>query len=419
MNHSTTTPRHPLLACADTIEKALASVVDCDPVYLDAGARADLMLRLPALISRVQALNLRVLAASGDVAAEAGCRTVADWVAPRTRTDKRAAYAQEKLAHALDQQWRHVAGALTDGRVHLDQARVIIKALDALPDDVTVEIRQRAERRLVEHAEQFGPADLARLGRRILDVIAPEVGDEQERRALERAEWKAESVTRLDFKRRGDGATDIAATVPDSVAARLKTYLGSFTSPRHQHGQGTDGTDPATGVRLPADRQRGHAFCALLERLDPKTLPDHGGLATTVMVTMPLEILQSDLGTAQLGTGETITPGEARRLACTAGLAPAVLGTTSEVLDLGRTAGLFSPAQRKALALQHPHCRAEDCTVPAPWTEAHHTTLWSEGGKTDLKDGLLLCHWHHKRAHDTRYRTERMPNGDLRYHRRR
>ena len=39
MNHSTTTPRHPLLACADTIEKALASVVDCDPVYLDVARR--------------------------------------------------------------------------------------------------------------------------------------------------------------------------------------------------------------------------------------------------------------------------------------------------------------------------------------------------------------------------------------------
>ena len=183
-----------MLACADTIEKALASVVDCDPVYLDAGARGRPDAPAPVLISGVQALNLRVLAASGHVAAEAGCRTVADWVAPRTLGDlKRAAYAQEKLAHALDQQWRHVAGVLTDGRVHLDQARVIIKALDALPDDVTVEIRQRAQRRLVEHAEQFGPADLALLGRRILDVIAPEVGYEQERRALERAEWKAES----------------------------------------------------------------------------------------------------------------------------------------------------------------------------------------------------------------------------------
>ncbi len=130
---------------------------------------------------------------------------MADWIAPRTRTDRRVAYAQEKLAHALDENWRQVAGAMADGRVHLAQARVIVKALDALPDGVTPEIRHLAEQRLVEHAEQFGPTDLARLGRRILDVIAPEVGDEQERRALERAERKAESVTRLDFKRRGDG----------------------------------------------------------------------------------------------------------------------------------------------------------------------------------------------------------------------
>ena len=63
--------------------------------------------------------------------------------------------------------------------MHLDQARVIVKALDALPDDVSAEVKQLAEQRLVEHAEQFGPADLARLGRRVLDVVAPEVGDEQ------------------------------------------------------------------------------------------------------------------------------------------------------------------------------------------------------------------------------------------------
>ena len=105
-------------------------------------------------------------------------------------------------------------------------------------------------------------------------MIAPEIGDEQERRALERAERKAESVTRLDFKRRGDGSTDIAATVPDATAARLKTYLESFTSPRQQPTRGrATALDPATGVRLPADRQRGLAFCALLERLDPARCP--------------------------------------------------------------------------------------------------------------------------------------------------
>jgi hypothetical protein len=55
----------------------------------------------------------------------------------------------------------------------------------------------------------------------------------------------------------------------------------------------------------------------------------------------------------------------------------------TEPLDLGRNSRLFSAAQRKALAVGHPHCRAEGCTVPAAWCEAHHLdTPWARGGRT-------------------------------------
>jgi hypothetical protein len=37
----------------------------------------------------------------------------------------------------------------------------------------------------------------------------------------------------------------------------------------------------------------------------------------------------------------------------------------------------------------------------------------------DFDNGVLLCHHHHHRIHDTGYRTDRLPNGDLRFHRRR
>jgi hypothetical protein len=64
-------------------------------------------------------------------------------------------------------------------------------------------------------------------------------------------------------------------------------------------------------------------------------------------------------------------------------------------------------------------CRAEGCTIPAAWCEAHHwATPWSQGGRTDLNDGLLLCSWHHHRAHDHTYDTNRTPNGDVRFSRR-
>jgi hypothetical protein len=137
------------------------------------------------------------------------------------------------------------------------------------------------------------------------------------------------------------------------------------------------------------------------------------------MVTIDLDTLTTGLGLAETSTGEVITAAQARRLACTAGILPAVLDGTPQVLDLGRAQRLFSPAQKKALGLRDRHCRAEGCQIPAAWCEAHHATLpWSKGGRTDLKDGLLLCPYHHHRAHNPHYTTTRTPTGDLRYHRR-
>ncbi|WP_366519763.1 HNH endonuclease signature motif containing protein, partial [Nocardioides sp.] len=108
---------------------------------------------------------------------------------------------------------------------------------------------------------------------------------------------------------------------------------------------------------------------------------------------MRLDHLTADLetaGVATLETGDAITAGQARRLACQAKTLPAVLGGTSEVLDLGRTRRLHSSAQRKAIRLSHPHCQADGCTVPAAWCETHHRDPWSHGAKTDLTNAALL-----------------------------
>jgi hypothetical protein len=172
---------------------------------------------------------------------------------------------------------------------------------------------------------------------------------------------------------------------------------------------------------MPYPRRLGLACCALLERLDPAVLPEHGGDATLVMITMTLDQLRSELAVAGFIDGEAetfISAGELRRLACNAQILPAVLGGRSEVLDLGRAQRLYSSGQRKALRLRDRRCRAEGCTVPAAWCEAHHLEPWAKGGRTDIRDGALLCSHHHHRAHDTRYLTQRLPNGDLRFSRR-
>nr|WP_281271747.1 HNH endonuclease signature motif containing protein [Nocardioides immobilis] len=161
-----------------------------------------------------------------------------------------------------------------------------------------------------------------------------------------------------------------------------------------------------------------------MEHLNPRKLPAHGGDATTVMVTITEESLIKRLATgglidADLSAGDNLSAEAIRRLACNAGIIPVVLGGKGEILDLGRTRRLFSPAQRKAMALRDKTCRGEGCTVPAPWCEVHHLKPWSQGGKTDIAHGIHGCNHHHHLLHDPNYTHEILPNGDIRFHRRR
>ncbi len=138
-----------------------------------------------------------------------------------------------------------------------------------------------------------------------------------------------------------------------------------------------------------------------------------------MLVTLDYQTLVTGLGIAVTSAGDRLTAEQARRLACQARIIPVVLGTRGEVLDLGRSARLFSPAQRKAMAIRDAECTAEGCSIPAAWCEAHHHKKpWSHGGKTDLADGKLLCSFHHHRAHDPAWQTFHHPNGSTTFHRR-
>jgi hypothetical protein len=407
-------PVHPILLCAGAVEVALKDVAGVDPGFMSTGEKAEALRRLDRLESRLVGLRLRVMANAGEVAEATADRGVATWLAAETRTDVRERYGELGLARGLERRWTRLGAAVGEGGVNLAQARVIAQALEDLPAaEVGLEVIGRAEEVLVDYAATYGPRSLRRLGRRILQVAAPEACERAEGKAVEREEQRAAAVTSLSLRRLGDGTTRITGRVADQVADRLRTYLEAYTSPRHR----------AVGDREPGEpvgppKRWGQAFAAFLEAVDPKRLPVHGGDATTVLVTIDLDTLRSDLaGTGYLGE-EPISAAQTRRLACTAQLIPVVLGGESEVLDLGRSARLFSPAQRKALAVRDQHCRAEHCTIPAAWCEAHHRTPWAHGGSTDLEDAVLLCSWHHHRAHDRRYHTERLPDGDYRYHRR-
>lgn len=421
---------HPILrACAD-ITATLKDVAAVNPTFMTTSDKAEALRELTRAEARLVELRLRVMADAGDVAATTAAHDVAEWLTVHTRARHEDARADLRLSQALDQRYPVLAAGLRHGEVTPAQAHVIARALDDLPAEIPADVLAMAEATLTGHADEFGPGQLARLGRRVVEVVAPQLADATEARRLAQLEADAHRATRLTLRRVGDGTTRLSGLIPDAAATRLATHLEAFTNPRKDSpavGGAGEVRDPL--VRPAYPRRLGQAFCQLLEVLDPGRIPLHGGDATAVVVTIPLADLLADLGTADLtgghvaGDGPTddrITAAQARRLACTAGLIPAVLGGDSEVLDLGRSARLYSAAQRRALRLRDRTCRAEGCTIPAAWCEAHHAgTPWARGGRTDLADGTLLCSHHHHRAHDPTYQVERLPNGDHRYHRRR
>ena len=397
----------PVLGCVAALEAALKDVADVDPVFMRTEDKAVALVALTRLAGQVEELRDRVLATAVDVAEQEGARDAAAWLAHRARLGGGEARRSLRLAKAGATRWTGLARARRDGAITTAQAEVIRRALDDLPAEIDDDVRSLAEARLIEEAAQFGPRDLAHLGQRVLDVVSPEAGDAQQLRQLEREEDRAARTTYLHTRRNGDGTTDLRARVSDQTAQRLLTYLEAYTSPRRNPDD-----------RRPYDQRLGSAFSSFLEAADPKRMPLHGGDATTILITIPMDTLRTGLGTALVGD-EPITAGDARRLACQANLIPVVLGGDSEVLDLGRADRLFQPPQRKAMAINQPTCRAVGCDVPAAWCEAHHGGVaWGQGGATDLKDGVLLCSFHHHRAHDHHYDLRRRPDGRVEFCRR-
>lgn len=410
---------HMILEAAQRCVAELDALSQSNPVFLTAPEKAEALKACLVLETRARALRLRLMLEADDVAELNGSRDITTWLASVGHVNRAEAARDLHLARDLEH-LPFLAEAIAAGQVTIDQARVIATALSRLPEEIDDDLAGEAERHLVHQAAAFGPTELRHLGEKILEVIAPEIHDQLEAARLARSEENARQQQRLTLTARSDGLTQISGRLPDAVAIRLATYLHALTNPRREDTSALF-TQPEGLTRAPYPHRAAEAFGQLLELWDPTRLPIHGGDATTVMVTMTLDQLRGDLATAGLldatdSEGETrITAHEARRLACNASIVPVVLGGDSQVLDLGRGARLFSRHQRKTLLLRDQTCRAEGCSIPGTWAEAHHWTPWSRGGPTDLTNAVLLCSHHHHLAHQPRWAAERLTNGDVRF----
>lgn len=347
-----------------------------------------------------------------------GARHTGQWWAGRSTLTRPEANALTHLGRRLSEElYAPVRAALAGAEVHVDQAWVIVKAVNAIPVEHR-DLMPRAVQHLLVLARDHDAKQLKMLGRRILDTIAPEIGEAAEAKALADEEAAAARKVTLTLRDLPDGTTTGKFTVPTAGAGEmLRKQFMAIAAPKHQNVTQDAGEADDKDVR-PLHERLGWAFIGWIERYAADRLPTSGGVSATVVVTMGLGTLMGGLAAASLDTGGRISAGQARRLACEAGIIPAILGGRSEVLDLGRTRRFHSKAQRIAIAHRDGGCTADGCDLPPAACHVHHDQPWSVGGPTDTETGRLLCHRHHQVVHDDRYDTTRHPNGKVSFHRR-
>ena len=279
-----------------------------------------------------------------------------------------------------------LGNALRAGAVGAEQACIVVKTMSRIPTDLEPGIRGDAETTLVGHAQHMDPIHLGRVAEKLLDTLDPD-GDFEPRDPADHAELT------LGPRDARTGLTGITGRLDDLTVA-------AFIAATDPHAAPHPDTDGIKDPRSAATR-RAHALSTVLDGyLTAAAGPTQAGERPHITMTMPYDTLTGRLGQATLdATGTTIGPAQARRLLCDCTIIPAVLGATSEPLDIGRATRIWPTGLRRAITLRDKGCVFPGCDRPARWSDLHHIQFWINGGPTSLNNGAVLCGYHHTLIH--------------------
>ena len=315
-----------------------------------------------------------------------------DWVrAHADGLDGPQAAALTRVGAAMNEpRWARLAERVAAAEVSVEHAAAIVRFHDDVARIADPEHLASIVDSMVEACDVLTGRELRRLITHARATLKPpaELESEEAGQRLGRAFRTVRSCagfTVFELRLDAEGAAIVEAAIDRLSRPRPELALDD----------GVGEVDPRTPAARRAD--------ALLEVIGRGVAAPEGVTSsprTTLVVTMTLEaLLEQVRGVGLLDNDAALSPSAVRRLACEAGIVPMVLGAPSQVLDLGYTRRLFTPAQRRALAVRDKGCTFPGCTVPPMWCEAHHVVHWLHGGRTDLSNGALLCGRHHTVVH--------------------
>ncbi|TQJ05326.1 uncharacterized protein DUF222 [Amycolatopsis cihanbeyliensis] len=318
--------------------------------------------------------------------------------------------ARQRVTHARTAVARHgptgtplkpdlpeVGAAVAEGAIGPEHEEAIRATMARFPQPVSLPDREHAEALLTTAAREYEPHTVTALGREIVARLNQNGNPPTEHhltRPTRFLDWRDTQGGHLRGTFELDAET--AALVTGLIEPRAKPHSSPEEPDRRsKHQRQGD---------APADMLRAAARC-------PDDGPTEPGEPVTVMVSITPDDLKHGTGHGLLHGQESHSATQIRRIACDTYVAPALLGSTGEILNIGQKHRTIPLTIRRALIL-----RDNGCTFPGhrrkpKQCQAHHVTLWANGGPTALHNlTLLYPHHHHNLIHHTEWHI-RIRNG--------
>ncbi len=364
----------PYDVCLRTMSAALAQVADTPAWSLTDEALTDRISATLAVSAGVDELLARLVgsALERELARLAGASSPTTWLASTHGLSRGAAAGIVARAKAVNDGVDTTRQAWAAGQLSTEQAVLIAETVTGLTGTVDLAARDHAEIYLIDQAPRFSYPELRHLANHVIEVVDPDGADTKLAALLAAEEARALQETTFSARKGFDGIGRFSGKLPNQALDMLTTALDALAAPRRTptnppgtglaetvHGPGTSDLLDADGVHCDTEigtltygQRRGRAFLELIEHLPVDKLPQHGVANAQIVVTIDAATLATGIGEATLDTGAVISAGQARRLACNAGLLPVVLDGPSKILDLGMSQRLFDRHQRIALAVR-------------------------------------------------------------------
>lgn len=417
-----------------SLDSVVERLLDSDTWRWSTDDVTEAICTLRDLEARLAAVRSQVLleAESRGLAKSAGAVDLAQWLAGRMLMPQFEAVKWVTLAQQLFAGPYLATGeALAAAQISEDHARVICAGMEALPEEVPAQVRERAQARLLENAQQLDHVQLKkaaiRLREQLTQVDRSPGGDDphedsrtgEHSRSRRNAKNNKDSADagagdsdddgntsvgsgrqqdphaarQLNFFDTPEGTTQIRGELDAEGAALLRTALDALSAP-------APAKDGRRDPRSPARRRADALVEFVRHALSADVGPAAGGTRPHLSVVIGWDTLLGNGNEPGMTDWGLPLPLEViRRIACDAQVSRIVLGPDSVPLDVGRTERIVPAHIRRTLVSRDNCCAFPYCDRPSSWCSAHHVRHWVDGGATSLDNLVLLCDQHHSQVH--------------------